>query len=377
MNLIQHRLRVSRPKKWLDFGKPNYPNKFLVFFSTKGYYNISVGFSIASSLNILLTTKPLGCSKWIQYYFLFLSIWTCNLFFSIEIITVYIIQRRNKRHITTTDPKQKIQLRITPSWFEGIILLGNLVNGVYVVFLCTNQHVPNYLSGLVCCMNSYRLIRRVNEFDKNSFILVDSLGFLWKDMILFFFYIFCFACAGYSIFSSSIVYCEAESTLRYPEPNRCQSRTNQVVPYITGYQNLARGLLTGYLMLDRTTWYNILGLAFYESQIHMMYQALHFMLTMFISIFAHFCFKGLTVSLCYICIERRGSIQKSGSNEIDKVQFEWIRTEEYLSSVKLLRKPNRPRYLLARVSARIRESTCWVSVYYTSMIVGFILNIWT
>ena len=378
MSFLQSRLKNStRQSKWLDFKKNKPPSRFVRFYSHKNYLRLSLAFSIASSVNIMLTTKPLGCSKVVSYYFAFASTWICNFFFCLEVFMIFYISKVNRGIQAQRDPKNKIAVRVSFSWFESVVLLGNLVHGVFLNFLCEGQNPANYLSGLACCMNFYRLVRRVPEFDKNFGILKDSFAFLAKDIQVFVFFICCFAGAGFSVYFNQVTYCTSTSGLRHPD-KFCPSPAGQQSKYFVNYSEVYDGLLTGYLMVDRTIWYNILGLSLNsDSTIKVIHHIAHFLLLMFVCIYVNFCFRGVTVSLCYICIERAEIIQKNSSNLLSKIQFEWMRTEEFLAGIKLFRKVSKPTYLLARVCIRIKDSSFWNSAYYSIIILGFLLNIAT
>jgi len=111
------------------------------------------------------------------------------------------------------NPKDLVYLpRMRFKIIEAVILFGNIVHGVCYTTICESNTALGAVGTLLSCLNYFRIIRRVKEFDKNIRVLMKSSKFFLKNLIIFVTFNFGFAAVVYSMLNNQLLACQVQGT---------------------------------------------------------------------------------------------------------------------------------------------------------------------
>lgn len=355
---------------------------FFLLFTTKTYLSISFGFSCLQVMNIMLSSKPLVCTDWFGKYPLFVTNILSNLFFLVEGASLLYLRVKNFKKDSSPDPRKRLLFRLPFNSVECVITLGECLTTIHYFWLCQTESILSILSYFVFCFGYVKIIRRVSEFRTSLRSLLKSIWFFTKDMPFLVVLIAVYACFAYSRFSTQIRVCVSPDSIfgldspgiHYPA--QCQETElseKREIPFFINYENYGQAVVTALMMVYRSMWSQIISLGISgNNSITFLHQFLHITLVVIFSTFINYCFRGLSVALCYVSMDRLG-IEKS--SELTKPQLEYIQTEEHLTGTKLLLQVAKPLHPISRFCFYLRTNLYWRIIYNTVVIAGFLINL--
>ena len=238
--------------------------------------------------------------------------------------------------------------------------------------LCLEDSVLASIGIVISFFNYYRLVRRVKEFRDSFSVLLKAIKYFAMDMGPFIIILIVFASICHSIYSDRFRNCTIGEE-SFPFIKDCEAITGKLIIPDSNYDSFLSSLLGGYMSLDRSSeWANMVGLGFMSQGVNLMHQITHLCLIVFLSAFGSLCFRGLTVSLCYISMQRLTT--QSQDHSISSSEAEWLHTDRLLGSSPLIKKISTPDYMLCRWASKIRSSSLWSYIYYSAIVTGFGLN---
>lgn len=94
-------------------------------------------------------------------------------------------------------------------WIEGLVLIGNYIYASYFAIGSDEQVLVYSVALFLSTLNTWRVIRRINEFKKDIFVIVRTCKLMLINSVVFFLYCILFGCVGFAIYHNQIMACDA------------------------------------------------------------------------------------------------------------------------------------------------------------------------
>lgn len=252
---------------------------------------------------------------------------------------------------------------------------ANIVTSSFFFSKCNSENVVLIVAHVISNFNFLRLMNRVVEFKKLNFIVGRCLLFIMHYMLPFVIAGGVVATICYSVFSKQVVYCTDSRGQEILSRQQCEARQLGLTQFFIHFDTIQNALLAYYVLVERSLWYDILPIILDSPGLHALYKLVAFGVVYILAGFVTFVLRGVTLSICYVSLEKFASVRMDKKIALTRPQVEWIQTEEMLSDVELLRKLPNAKLGLSKWCLAVKESTHWAVIYYTVIIAGFLFNI--
>lgn len=260
-------------------------------------------------------------------------------------------------------------------WIEGAILGSNIVTSSFFFSSCNPESVILLVAYIISTLSLIRLMNRVIEFKKFNFIIMRCSHFCLHYLAPFIILGVFIAVIGFSVFNGHVLSCHDARGQEHLTRAQCASRNLPMTRHLVHFDSIQNSLFTYYILIDRSMWYEILPMILDSPGLHTLYKGVALCFVYCLAAFGTFLLRGVTLSVCYVSLEKFASVRMDKNITLTKPQVEWIQTEEMFSDIELLRKLPTPHFRFSKWCFYIKESTTWAVIYYFAIVIGFLFNI--
>ena len=273
--------------------------------------------------------------------------------------------------------KLKQTRRIMFNWFELFLLVSNILHTICMPFMCTWLYLP-FIVQVGSSMSIYRLMMRIFQYKRNSFIIVRSTVSFLQNLIPFCILVVIFSIVGYSIFSNNLLSCKNDSFEGITNESECLSEGGKWEDSELNFNTIFKSLWTGYALIDRSSWSPLIESSIVGWKGWIGYLIWEVAFTLFAVSTLNIIYRAFTVALCYVNLGTYSIVNIDPMLSLSRAQLEWIKIQERLAKTPLLKKKEKLLVnFLSGLCYRIINSAYNYKIYYTVLLLSFILNLLT